>query len=462
MITRKRTAVGRLWIAASIVLLSAALVVAAEPAGKKTSRLFILSGQSNMAGLNPNISFTPAVTKAFSNDEVIVVKSAQGGQPIRRWYKKWKAPAGMKIRAFKAGDLYDQMMAAVKKQVGTRSFDSFTSVSFVWMQGERDAKERVSGVYAESMRGLIAQLRSDLGRPDMTAVIGRLSDCIKNNAHWEGVRKAQSDVAAGDKLVAVVDTDDLNGPRDGLHYTKDGYKTLGQRFADEAITLSGGKAATTATATVKTLKKDDRIIFLGDSITAAGVRPNGYVTLTAQRIAKAYPALNVKVIGAGISGHKVPDCQKRLDRDVIKKKPTIVLIYIGINDVWHWNNNRGTKKADFESGLHDLIKRINAAGARVILCTPTVIGEKTDGSNKMDKMLDEYSAISRKVAAATGSQMLDLRKLFLAYLKKHNKNNAARGVLTGDTVHLNSTGNRFLADLMLGALGVPTDAPKGK
>jgi len=81
---------------------------------------------------------------------------------------------------------------------------------------------------------------------------------------------------------------------------------------------------------------------------------------------------------------------------VLQKKPTIVLIYIGINDVWHWNRNRGTKKEVFEAGLKDMISRINAAGAKVILCTPTVIGEKTDGTNKFDKMLDEYSAISRK------------------------------------------------------------------
>ena len=445
------------------MLLSTALAVSAEPAGaKKKVRLFILSGQSNMAGLNPNISFTPAVRKAFADDEVIVVKSAQGGQPIRRWYKKWQAPEGMTIRPFKAGDLYDTLMAAVRKQVGDRSFDSFASVSFVWMQGERDAKEKLSGVYAESMRGLIAQLRRDLGRPDMTAVIGRLSDCIKNNAHWEGVRKAQADVAAGDSLVAVVDTDDLNGPRDGLHYTKDGYKTLGQRFADAAIALSGGTASAPATATGRKLKAGDRIVFLGDSITAAGVRPDGYVTLTAKAIAAACPALGVTVIGAGISGHKVPDCQKRLDRDVIKKKPTIVLIYIGINDVWHWNRNRGTKKEDFDSGLRDLIKRINAAGARVILCTPTVIGEKTDGSNTYDKMLDEYAGITRKVAADTGSQLLDLRTLFMAYLKKHNTTNAARGVLTGDTVHLNGTGNRFLAGLVLNALNVPHDATREK
>ncbi|MDP6544688.1 MAG: GDSL-type esterase/lipase family protein [Phycisphaerae bacterium] len=239
-----------------------------------------------------------------------------------------------------------------------------------------------------------------------------------------------------------------NAPRgiltgDTVHLNKKGNEFL----AGLMLKALGARAATRPP-----LKKDDRIIFLGDSITAAGVRPNGYVTLTAKAIEKAHPALNIKIIGAGIGGHKVPNCQKRLERDVLKKKPTIVVIYIGINDVWH--GARGTKKEDFESGLNDMIKRINAVGARVILCTPTVIGEKTDGSNKFDKLLDEYSDISRKVAATTNSQMLDLRKGFLAYLKKNNTANAVKGVLTADTVHLNKKGNEFLASLVLDALGV--------
>ena len=88
----------------------------------------------------------------------------------------------------------------------------------------------------------------------------------------------------------------------------------------------------TAALAEEPLKKNDRIVFLGDSITAAGVRKSGYVTLSSAAITKAHPDLNIEVIGAGIGGHKVPDCQKRLDRDVLQKKPTIVFIYIGIND----------------------------------------------------------------------------------------------------------------------------------
>ena len=199
------------------------------------------------------------------------------------------------------------------------------------------------------------------------------------------------------------------------------------------------------TAKSSPLKKGEVIAFFGDSITQGGARPGGYCKLIAGALQKRRSDLGVKIIYAGISGHKVPDLQKRLDRDVLKKKPTIVFIYIGINDVWHSVRGRGTSKKDFDAGLRDLIKKIKANGAKVVLCTPSTIGEKNDGSNKLDPMLKEYAAISRKVATDTGSTLCDLRKAFLDHLKKHNPENKQRGILTRDGVHLNKTGNEFVA-----------------
>jgi lysophospholipase L1-like esterase len=203
------------------------------------------------------------------------------------------------------------------------------------------------------------------------------------------------------------------------------------------------------------LKKGERIVFLGDSITEAGAGAKGYVTLIRQALNEKHKDLDIQVFGAGISGNKVPDLQRRLDRDVLKKKPTIVVIYIGINDVWHGESDpkKGTPIDKFEAGLKEIIGKIQAADGRVILCTPSVIGEKNDGTNKLDTKLDEYSEISRKVAKETKSQMCDLRKAFQERLKKDNTGNKAEGILTSDRVHLNEAGNRFVADVMLKSLG---------
>jgi isoamyl acetate esterase len=199
------------------------------------------------------------------------------------------------------------------------------------------------------------------------------------------------------------------------------------------------------------LAKGERIVFLGDSITQAGVGAKGYVTLVKNALAEKHKDLGIEVIGAGISGNKVPDLQKRLEKDVLSKKPTLVVIYIGINDVWHWEMKKpsGTPKDKFEAGLREIIGKIQAGGARVVLCTPTVIGEKKGGANKQDPMLDEYAEVSRKVAAETKSQLCDLRKAFVDHLTKNNAEDKERGILTSDRVHLNEAGNMLVADTIL-------------
>jgi lysophospholipase L1-like esterase len=150
--------------------------------------------------------------------------------------------------------------------------------------------------------------------------------------------------------------------------------------------------------------------------------------------------------------------QERIDRDVIAKKPTTVVVYIGINDVWHWTigipGAKGSTKEEFEAGLRNVIAKIRGAGAKVILCTPSVIGEKKAGANPEDAMLEEYSAISRRVAAETGSGLCDLRKAFVDHIAKNNPGDQEKGILTTDRVHLNPAGNAFVAAEMLRVLDV--------
>lgn len=205
-------------------------------------------------------------------------------------------------------------------------------------------------------------------------------------------------------------------------------------------------------ATPISLRDGDRVAFFGDSITQAGANGKGYIKLIEADLPTRLPNAKVELIGAGISGHRVPNLLERVERDVLAKKPTIVIVYIGINDVWHSQSGRGTSKEDFEAGLRDLVAQFTAANIRAILCTPSVIGEKATGTNPLDTMLDEYAAITRAVAKSTGTSLLDLRQQFVAHLNAHNEADAAKGVLTSDGVHLNDAGNRFVADRMLEAL----------
>ncbi len=199
------------------------------------------------------------------------------------------------------------------------------------------------------------------------------------------------------------------------------------------------------------LKDTDRVVFFGDSITERGDLPGGYVSLIREKLSANLGSHGPRVFNAGISGNKVTDLIARLDRDVISKKSTLVLIYIGINDVWHFTlpGHSGTDEETYGRGLTEIISTLKAAGARVILCTPTVIGEKRYGSNPQDLLLDEYAEISRNVARENGIGLCDLHKKFLSYLVDHNPENRAGGILTVDGVHLNPAGNSLVADIIL-------------
>ena len=215
------------------------VIFGGKEAGKgKAVRLFILSGQSNMAALDHKLTFIPAIEKAFPEDELIFVKDAQSGQPIRRWAANWK-PAGDwqgKNNRDKPGnnDIYKRLMESVKATIKDKKIDT---MSFAWMQGEADAKSGQSSNYEEALKGLIKQLRDDLGRQDLTAVIGRISDHMNGDKDWDAVRLAQVKVAEDDPLVEWVDSDEFNGTLNGLHCDGKGYMELGKQFAEKLIGL---------------------------------------------------------------------------------------------------------------------------------------------------------------------------------------------------------------------------------
>ena len=201
--------------------------------------------------------------------------------------------------------------------------------------------------------------------------------------------------------------------------------------------------------------KKKRVIFFGDSITEAGVKPGGYIIKLDSMLALQGKADQYELIGAGVSGNKVYDLYLRMEEDVLSKDPDIVVIYIGVNDVWHKRTSgTGTDADKFEKFYQAMINKLKAKNIHVILCTPATIGEKTDFSNPLDGDLNEYSKIIRNIAQKNSLPVVDLRKAFLDYNLKNNPDNKTNGILTTDGVHLNAKGNQFVADEMWKVLQV--------
>lgn len=202
-----------------------------------------------------------------------------------------------------------------------------------------------------------------------------------------------------------------------------------------------------------------KIVFLGDSITQqAEDFEDGFISLIRQNLVQD----KFELVGKGIGGNKVSDLLTRYKSDVIDLNPDIVFIYIGINDVWHkYDFGTGSDIDLYEKGLRTIISDIKSLGSKIVLCTPTVIGENTgdfvlgnqfkdvETMEKMNGDLDTFSEVVRKLSNEYETELLDLRKIFMDYLAENNINNNAAGILTTDGVHLNEQGNKLIADQMI-------------
>ena len=206
-----------------------------------------------------------------------------------------------------------------------------------------------------------------------------------------------------------------------------------------------------------------KVVFLGDSITQAGESKEGegtykgFITSLKENVGQ-----EMELINKGISGNKVSDLLLRYKYDVLELKPDIVFIYIGINDVWHkYDWGTGTDIDVYENGLRKIITDIKIKGAKIILCTPTVIGENSgefklnnsfkniDTMDIMNKDLDAFSDVIRNLSSEFNTELLDLRKKFKDYISENNTENVSKGILTYDGVHLNNQGNKLIADEMI-------------
>ncbi len=201
------------------------------------------------------------------------------------------------------------------------------------------------------------------------------------------------------------------------------------------------------------MQKTTRIVFFGDSITQAGVQANGYITKIGEALTQKGLAAQYILTGAGIGGNKVYDLYLRMDDDVLAKNPDVVVIWVGVNDVWHKTlSGTGTDADKFEKFYVAIINKLQAKKIKVILCTPSTIGEKSDYTNQQDGDMNKYSQIIRDIAKNYHCSVIDLRSIFHAYELQNNPSNKDRGILTVDGVHLNEQGNQLVADEMIKVL----------
>ena len=209
------------------------------------------------------------------------------------------------------------------------------------------------------------------------------------------------------------------------------------------------------------LKKNERILFTGDSVTDFGrKRPvgeglgdgvgTGYVRYVESFLNAFYPELDVRVSNTGISGNNTRDLKARFDTDVLALEADWVSILIGINDVWRQFDcpslpNQHVLPEEYEANLEEMVSRAEKK-SKIILMTPYYM--EPIAEDPMRRRMDEYGAIVRRVAKKHGCLLVDLQEMFNEYFTKRHSS-----AVSWDRIHPNHTGAMLIANAVLRALG---------
>lgn len=96
-----------------------------------------------------------------------------------------------------------------------------------------------------------------------------------------------------------------------------------------------GLASLTAQAQVKPFQQNDRVIFVGNSITEAGA----YVSYVYLYYMTHFPARKLVIMNGGIGGDKASDIYRRLNYDILARQPNVLVLTFGMNDTGYFEFN---------------------------------------------------------------------------------------------------------------------------
>lgn len=180
-----------------------------------------------------------------------------------------------------------------------------------------------------------------------------------------------------------------------------------------------------------------KVVCLGDSVTGVYYHTGGHRAwpeLLQRALQQALPDCDISVINAGISGNTVTDGLARLERDVLQHQPQIVTISFGLNDLAR------SGAQSFQQGLVELVRRIRAAGAQPVLCTPNAV---IDTAGRPEQKLLEFCQLIKTVATEQQAAFCDVQQ---AELRLRDRAPVAWRLTMSDAIHPNLDGHRLLAE----------------
>ena len=202
------------------------------------------------------------------------------------------------------------------------------------------------------------------------------------------------------------------------------------------------------------LKKDDRIIFLGDSLTQrtgllSSTNPaaryghpylGNYVDILAKRLLVHYPQLALQAFNAGVGGIMLPHLLQRLAGYLEDFEPTWAVLFMGQNDAKKY------RAAEFETHLREVLGILRDAHVSVLqLSTPH------PGEEDKNRVLATYDGIVDRLCQEFDHRFVDAKTPFDRVLE-YNVGADRPVQLFSDGCHLSELGNQLLADLVFEAI----------
>lgn len=200
-------------------------------------------------------------------------------------------------------------------------------------------------------------------------------------------------------------------------------------------------------------KPNDRIVFLGDSITAQ-YQYSTYIELyLTTRMSKG----NFTFINAGIGGDTAGGGAGRFQNHVLAEKPTAITINFGMNDGGYGAFNADASKR-FAERTAAMLEMANKAGARVALLSPNAVDRrnKTNGKQYVETQKQFYAPL-KELADKHKVSFVDQYAITRAATDKMEMDDpdAKKAVPYYDGFHTSPPGGLLMAHAILTGLHAP-------
>jgi lysophospholipase L1-like esterase len=212
------------------------------------------------------------------------------------------------------------------------------------------------------------------------------------------------------------------------------------------------------------LETNDVVLFQGDSITDSGrdkkntapnnvgCMGNGYALVAGSNLLESHPDKNLQIYNKGISGNKVYQLADRWDEDCLNLKPTVLSIFVGVNDFWHTLTAKPPYTGTIETYRTDykkLIDRTKQAlpDVKLIICEPYAINGVKSVTDAWYPKFPEFQVAAREIADEYGAGFVPFQSVVDKAMKT-----APGKYWSNDGVHPNMAGITLLAHAWLEAV----------